>query len=156
LARVLANGYSVFADGIRRRWSHLSSSKLTELPAFRDDETLLPAIVQDAATGRVLMMAYMNQAAWKATLAGGEAVFYSRSRKRLWKKGEESGHVQRVRAAYVDCDADAILLKVEQAGGAACHEGYESCFFRRHEGGQWIVDEERVFDPNNVYGQAGD
>lgn len=124
------------------------------VPDFRDAETLLPAIVQDAATGRVLMLAYMNQAAWEATLASGEAVYYSRSRRRLWKKGEQSGHVQRVRAAYVDCDADAILLRVEQVGGAACHEGFESCFFRRHADGAWVVEEERVFEPQQVYKQS--
>jgi phosphoribosyl-AMP cyclohydrolase len=124
------------------------------VPDFRDAETLLPAIVQDAATGRVLMLAYMNQAAWEATLASGEAVYYSRSRRRLWKKGEESGHVQRVRAAYVDCDADAILLRVEQVGGAACHEGFESCFFRRHADGEWVVEEDRVFEPKQVYKNA--
>jgi phosphoribosyl-AMP cyclohydrolase len=122
-----------------------------EGPDFRDDQTLLPAVVQDAASGRVLMVAYMNRAAWEATLATGEATYYSRSRGRLWKKGEESGHVQRIREAYVDCDADAILLKVEQVGGAACHEGYESCFFRRHANGQWVVEERRVFDPATVY-----
>jgi phosphoribosyl-AMP cyclohydrolase len=126
---------------------------LADLPDFRDAETLLPVIVQDAATGRVLMQAFMNRAAWDATLAAGEAVYYSRSRQRLWKKGEESGHVQRVTAALVDCDGDAILLKVEQGGGAACHEGYESCFFRRLDGDQWVVDEPRVFDPAKVYGQ---
>ena len=122
------------------------------LPDFRDAETLLPAVAQDAATGKVLMLAYMNRAAWEATLAAGEAVYYSRSRKRLWKKGEASGHVQRVREAYVDCDGDAILLKVEQIGGAACHEGYESCFFRRADEGTWKVVETRVFDPAKVYG----
>ncbi len=121
------------------------------VPDFHDAETLLPAIVQDAATGRVLMLAYMNQAAWEATIASGEAVYYSRSRRRLWKKGEQSGHVQRVRAAYVDCDADAILLRVEQVGGAACHEGFESCFFRRQADGAWVVEESRVFDPQAVY-----
>lgn len=126
---------------------------VAEIPAFTDAETLLPVAVQDAATGRLLMLAYMNQAAWDATNATGEAVYYSRSRKRLWKKGEESGHVQRVTAAYVDCDADAILLQVEQAGGAACHEGYESCFFRRREGGDWVVEERRVFEPGAVYGR---
>jgi phosphoribosyl-AMP cyclohydrolase len=125
------------------------------VPDFRDAETLLPAVVQDAATGRVLMLAYMNQAAWDATVATGEAVYYSRSRRRLWKKGEESGHVQRVHQAYVDCDADAILLQVEQVGGAACHEGFESCFYRRRAEGQWVVEEQRVFDPNKVY-RAGD
>jgi phosphoribosyl-AMP cyclohydrolase len=124
---------------------------VSELPAFRDADTLLPAVVQDAATGRLLMLAYMNREAWDATVATGEAVYYSRSRQRLWKKGEESGHVQRVKALYVDCDADTILLQVEQVGGAACHEGYESCFFRRYIDGSWEVDEERVFDPQKVY-----
>lgn len=128
------------------------ASALAEIPDFRDDETLLPAIAQDAATGRVLMVAFMNRAAWEATVATGEAVYYSRSRRRLWKKGEESGHAQRVRDVYVDCDADAILLKVEQVGGAACHEGYESCFFRRHEDGGWVIEGKRVFEPGEVYG----
>ncbi|HMO87115.1 MAG TPA: phosphoribosyl-AMP cyclohydrolase [Lacipirellulaceae bacterium] len=127
---------------------------MTELPHFRDATALLPAIVQDAATQRVLMLAWMNRAAWEATLATGEATFYSRSRGRLWKKGEQSGHVQRVREAYVDCDADAILLKVEQVGGAACHEGYESCFFRRRVDGAWEVSETRRFDPQSVYGSS--
>ena len=124
---------------------------MASIPNFADDSTLLPAIVQDAASGRVLMVAFMNRAAWDATLATGEAVYYSRSRDRLWKKGEESGHVQRVKQAFVDCDADSILLKVEQVGGAACHEGYESCFFRRRVNGGWVVDENRVFDPGKVY-----
>jgi phosphoribosyl-AMP cyclohydrolase len=125
---------------------------VAQLPNFRDDDALLPVAVQDAATGRVLMLAYMNREAWDATVATGEAVYYSRSRKRLWKKGEESGNVQRVRAAFVDCDADTILLQVDQVGGAACHEGYESCFFRRLDQGAWVVDEERVFEPDAVYG----
>lgn len=122
------------------------------IPDFRDDQTLLPVVVQEARTGRVLMVAYMNRDSWDATLATGEATFFSRSRGRLWKKGEESGNIQRVREAYVDCDADAILLKVDQVGGAACHEGYESCFFRRYRDRQWIAEEERVFNPDDVYG----
>ena len=124
---------------------------MPQVPNFRDDQTLLPAVAQDAASGRVLMVASMNRAAWEATLATGEATYYSRSRGRLWKKGEESGHVQRVREAYVDCDADAILLKVEQVGGAACHEGYESCFFRTLEEGEWKVTEKQTYDPAAVY-----
>jgi phosphoribosyl-AMP cyclohydrolase len=124
---------------------------VSALPDFRDDQTLLPAVVQDVISGRVLMVAHMNRTAWEVTLATGEATYYSRSRGRLWKKGEASGHVQRVREAYVDCDADTILLKVEQVGGAACHEGYESCFFRRHFDGKWVVEEQRVFDPAAVY-----
>lgn len=120
-------------------------------PNFRDADTLLPAIAQDIGSGRVLMLAYMNRDAWNATVASGEATYYSRSRKRLWKKGETSGNVQRVKQAYIDCDSDTILLQVEQVGGAACHEGYESCFFRRLEGDQWKVIETPIFNPDEVY-----
>jgi phosphoribosyl-AMP cyclohydrolase len=122
----------------------------TELPNFTTPDTLVTAVVQDATSGRVLMLAHMNREAWNQTIATGSAVYYSRSRGRLWKKGEESGHVQRVREIYVDCDADAVLLKVEQVG-AACHEGYASCFFRRYADGQWNVIETRVLDPKTVY-----
>jgi phosphoribosyl-AMP cyclohydrolase len=120
------------------------------------DDGLLPAIAQDAVTGEVLMLAYMNAASYAETLATGRAVYYSRSRKRLWRKGEESGHVQEVRAVLIDCDADTILLKVNQIGGAACHEGYRSCFFREigPEGTRTIGD--RVFDPSLVYGTAAE
>jgi phosphoribosyl-AMP cyclohydrolase len=135
----------------RQRRRIMRRRPLSDIPDFRDDETLLPIVVQDAASDRLLMVAYMNRAAWEQTLATGEAVYFSRSRGRLWKKGEQSGHVQRVKELYVDCDADAILLKVEQVGGAACHEGYESCFYRRLDGGEWVVDERRVFDPRAVY-----
>src|ERR1700719_4921805 len=92
---------------------------------------LVPAIAQDADTGEVLMLAWMNREAYEETLRTGRAVYYSRSRSRLWRKGEESGHVQEVQAVLVDCDADTILLKVRQLGGAACHEGFKSCFFRQ-------------------------
>jgi phosphoribosyl-AMP cyclohydrolase len=112
---------------------------------------LVPAVAQDADTGDVLMLAWMNQEAYEETLRTGRACYYSRSRRRLWRKGEESGHVQEVRAIYLDCDADTILLKVHQVGGAACHEGYRSCFFRRVEGGGLQVVGERVFDPKQVY-----
>ena len=112
---------------------------------------LVPAIAQDAATGQVLMLAWMNREAYEETLSTGRACYYSRSRGRLWRKGEESGNVQEVREVYVDCDADTILLKVHQIGGAACHEGYPSCFFRRVEGDQLRVVGERVFDPKTVY-----
>ncbi len=128
---------------------------MSDIPNFRDADALLPVVVQDAATGQVLMLAHMNRVAWEETLARGEAVYFSRSRGRLWHKGEQSGHVQRVREIYVDCDEDAILLKVEQAGGAACHEGYPSCFFRRRVDGEWQVVAQRVFDPKTVYGQQG-
>src|SRR5207247_8208843 len=95
---------------------------------------LVPAIAQDAATGEVLMLAWMNRAAYEETVRTGRACYFSRSRNRLWRKGEESGHVQEVRGVFIDCDADTILLRVHQIGGAACHEGYRSCFFRRVEG----------------------
>jgi phosphoribosyl-AMP cyclohydrolase len=112
---------------------------------------LVPAIAQDATTGQVLMLAWMNREAFDETLRTSRAVYYSRSRDRLWRKGEESGHVQEVREVFIDCDADTILLKVNQVGGAACHEGYASCFFRRvSEAGLQVVAE-RVFDPKQVY-----
>jgi phosphoribosyl-AMP cyclohydrolase len=122
----------------------------TDLPNFERPDSLVSAVVQDAASGDVLMLAHMNRDAWEQTLATGYAVYYSRSRGRLWKKGEQSGHVQRVREIYVDCDGDAILLKVDQVG-AACHEGFESCFFRRHDDGQWRIVGARIFDPKTVY-----
>jgi phosphoribosyl-AMP cyclohydrolase len=112
---------------------------------------LVAAIAQDADTGEVLMIAWMNPEAWAETIRTGRAVYYSRSRKKLWRKGEESGHVQEVREVFVDCDADAVLLKVKQLGGAACHEGYKSCFFRKVEGDGLKVIAEKVFDPKAVY-----
>jgi phosphoribosyl-AMP cyclohydrolase len=124
---------------------------LSQPPHFSDADHLLPAVAQDAATGQVLMLAYMNRAAWEQTLATGEATYFSRSRGKLWKKGEQSGHVQRVREIFVDCDGDTILLKVEQAGGAACHQGYESCFFRQWDGKDFQQVGRRVFDPQQVY-----
>ena len=113
---------------------------------------LVPAIAQDADTGEVLMLAWMNREAFKETLRTGQAVYFSRSRNRLWRKGEESGHVQEVREVYIDCDADTVLLKVKQVGGAACHEGYKSCFFRKLDDGELTVVGERIFDPKKVYG----
>ena len=112
---------------------------------------LVPAIVQDYETGDVLMLAFMNQAAWEATLETGKATYYSRSRDKLWVKGESSGHVQQVKEVRVDCDNDTILLKVEQLGGAACHLGYKSCFFRKVTDGKLETTEARVFDPDEVY-----
>jgi phosphoribosyl-AMP cyclohydrolase len=113
---------------------------------------LLPAIVQDAADGQVLMLAFMNRAAWERTLATGEAHYYSRSRQKIWHKGESSGHVQRVKEIWLDCDSDTVLLKVEQVGGAACHTGHRSCFYRRRQGAGWQVMGSPVFDPKEVYG----
>jgi phosphoribosyl-AMP cyclohydrolase len=112
---------------------------------------LVPVIAQDADTGAVLMLAWMNRDAYEETLRTGRACYFSRSRNRLWRKGEESGHVQEVRGIFVDCDADTILLKVNQVGGAACHEGYKSCFFRQVEGDGLRVIAEKVFDPQKVY-----
>ena len=114
---------------------------------------LVPAIAQDADTGDVLMLAYMNADAYAETLATRRVCYYSRSRKKLWRKGEESGNVQHVKQIYYDCDADTVLVKVEQVGGAACHEGYRSCFFREidPDTGSAKVIAERVFDPADVY-----
>ena len=112
---------------------------------------LIPAIAQDFRTGEVLMLANINPESWQETLATGRAVYYSRSRKRLWRKGEESGNVQLIREILVDCDGDSEIFKVEQIGGAACHEGYHSCFFRKYENGELVVIGERVFDPAKVY-----
>ena len=120
-------------------------------PDFSKGGGLLPAIAQDAESGKVLMMAYMNQEAYEETLRTGRAVYFSRSRNRLWRKGEESGHVQEIRAVYIDCDADTNLLSVHQIGGAACHKGYQSCFFRQVKPEGLEVIGSRVFDPAEVY-----
>ena len=119
-------------------------------PDFAKGEGLLPAIAQDAESGQVLMLAYMNAESYTETLATGRAVYYSRSRGKLWRKGEESGNVQIVKSIYVDCDADTILLKVEQIGGATCHEGFASCFFRQVSPEAKVVGT-RLFDPQEVY-----
>jgi len=117
-----------------------------------DADGLIPAIIQDAQTKQVLMMAWMNREALAKTVETGKTHFYSRSRRKLWLKGESSGHTQTVRSIAKDCDQDVLLIQVEQRG-AACHEGYASCFFRRLEttGGGWEIDSERVFDPSKVY-----
>ncbi|WP_146572758.1 phosphoribosyl-AMP cyclohydrolase [Botrimarina hoheduenensis] len=121
-------------------------------PVFADTQTLLPVIAQDDQTGEVLMLAYMNREAYEETLRTGQAVYYSRSREALWRKGDTSGHVQRVRAILLDCDRDTILLRVEQVGAGACHEGYRSCFFRQVTPEGLRVVAERVYDPNITYG----
>ncbi len=122
---------------------------------FNKTNGLIPAIAQDADTGQVLMLAWMNAEAFAETVRTGKACYFSRSRNRLWRKGEESGHVQEVRGIFIDCDADTVLLKVKQLGGAACHEGYASCFFREVRGEELEVIAERVFDPKAVYGTKG-
>ena len=119
---------------------------------FRRGNGLIPAIVQDWKTGEVLMVAYMNGESWAKTRETGKACFWSRSRKKLWLKGETSGNVQIVKEVFLDCDNDALLLKVEQIGGAACHTGYRSCFYRRVADGGLETVGERVFDPKEVYG----
>ena len=123
-----------------------------EGPDFGKAE-LLPVIAQDVESGDVLMLAYMNEEAYRETLETGRVCYFSRSRQKLWRKGEESGNVQELKELYFDCDADTLLVKVRQVGGAACHEGYKSCFFRKidpADGGVQIVGN-RVFDPAKVY-----
>ena len=114
---------------------------------------LVPAIVQDYQTNKVLMVAFMDKTAWEKTLESGKAAYYSRSRKKSWIKGEESGNFQEVKEIYVDCDEDTVLIKVDQKGGAACHKGFNSCFFRKVENGELQTVEERVFNPEDVYGK---
>jgi len=120
-------------------------------PNFTKQDGLLPAIAQNAADGTVLMLAYMNETAWNKTVETGKAHYWSRSRQKLWMKGEESGNVQLVREIFIDCDSDTILLKVEQIGGAACHTGHKSCFYRRYGDGGFTVQGVQVFDPREVY-----
>ncbi|MDR2924505.1 MAG: phosphoribosyl-AMP cyclohydrolase [Azoarcus sp.] len=114
---------------------------------------LIPVIAQEASSGKVLMFAWMNREALARTVATGEAVYWSRSRKRLWRKGEESGNIQKIRAIHADCDSDALLLSIEQAGGIACHTGHQSCFFRRLSGkdGKWEDAEPVLKDPKDIY-----
>ena len=116
---------------------------------------LLPAVIQDAASGRVLMVGFMNEEAFRRTVESGYATFYSRSRDKLWMKGESSGHRLAVKEISTDCDLDTVLLKVEALGPGVCHEGYESCFFRRLENGAWMESEPRSYDPKAVYGGGG-
>jgi phosphoribosyl-AMP cyclohydrolase len=122
---------------------------LNEVPWDKDG--LVPVITQDISTGRVLTLAWMNREALTLTAEKGEAVYWSRSRKKLWRKGEESGHAQKIREIRVDCDSDAILLRVEQVGGIACHTGRESCFFRKLENGRWVTTDPVLKDPAVIY-----
>ena len=124
-----------------------------DVPDFAKAGGLITVVTRDAQSGEVLMVAYMNREAFEETLATNRVVYYSRSRKRLWRKGEESGNIQQLREVFIDCDADAVLLKVEQIGGAACHEGYRSCFFRKVESTGLQLVGQRVFDPKEVYGK---
>jgi len=122
-------------------------------PNFDKRGGLVTVVTQDANSAEVLMVAYMNRAAWERTLATGQACYFSTSRQQLWLKGESSGNVQEIQEIRVDCDADAVLLKVRQRGGAACHEGYKSCFFRTVDSAGWHVVAERVVDPETLYGK---
>ena len=116
-----------------------------------NEDGLIPAIAQDAGSGRVLMLAWMNRDALKQTAEKKEAVYWSRSRQKLWHKGEQSGHTQRVLEIRFDCDEDVILLKVEQKGGIACHTGRESCFYRQLEGDRWVEVDDVIKDPKDIY-----
>ena len=127
------------------------SDWLNEVPWDKDG--LVPVITQDFSTGRVLTLAWMNREALTLTADRGEAVYWSRSRKKLWRKGEESGYTQKVRELRLDCDSDAILLRVDQAGGIACHTGRESCFFRKLEDGRWVTTDPVLKDPAAIYGK---
>ena len=116
-----------------------------------DAEGLVPAVAQEASTGKLLMLAWMNREALAETVRSGRAVYWSRSRKRLWRKGEESGHTQLIKHVRLDCDADVIVLEVEQVGGIACHTGHSRCFFRKLENGLWVETEAVLKDPGQIY-----
>ena len=124
-------------------------SWLDEVPWNEHD--LVAAITQDAASGKVLTVAWMNREALQKTVETKQATYWSRSRKKLWRKGEESGHVQKVQEIRIDCDNDAVLLQVEQVGGIACHTGHERCFFRKLENGKWVETEPVLKDPSAIY-----
>jgi phosphoribosyl-AMP cyclohydrolase len=119
----------------------------------KSKDGLLPAVVQEYKTGEVLMLAYINKLAWEKTLKTGKAHYWSRSRNILWLKGETSGHIQLIRDIFVDCDEDTVVFKVEQLGGAACHTGHRSCFYRQVKGDKLVAEKEKVFNPSDVYGK---
>ena len=120
-------------------------------PNFAKGDGLIPAIVQDVETKEILMMAYMNRESWEVTLQTGKATYWSRSRQKLWLKGESSGHFQLIKDIFIDCDNDTILLQVKQLGEAACHTGYRSCFYRKLSGKDFVVVGEKIFNPEEVY-----
>ena len=127
----------------------MSDSWLDEL--VFDADGLIPAVAQETGTGKLLMLAWMNREALSETVRSGRAVYWSRSRKRLWRKGEESGHVQLIKQVRLDCDADVIVLEVEQVGGIACHTGHGRCFFRKLENGRWVETEPVLKNPGQIY-----
>lgn len=131
----------------------MSADWLDEVPW--NAQGLVPVVTQDAASGRVLTLAWMNREALAKTAQTGEAVYWSRSRSKLWHKGEESGFTQKVREIRLDCDADTVLLRVEQVGGIACHTGRESCFYRKLEDGRWVETDPVLKDPAAIYGKGG-
>lgn len=118
---------------------------------FNKGNGLIPVIIQDATTHEVLMLGYMNRESWEKTLETKKVSFWSRSRQKIWVKGESSGHFQEIRGIYLDCDGDTLLIQVDQIGGAACHTGFRSCFHRKFEDGGWKITGEKVFDPREVY-----
>lgn len=126
---------------------------MVSLDFSKSDDGLIPAIVQDYKTNEILMLAYINQLAWEETLKSGKAHYWSRSRSKLWLKGESSGHIQKIHEILVDCDDDTVVYKVEQLGGAACHTGHRTCFYRVVDGENLITRGEKVFDPAKVYGK---
>jgi phosphoribosyl-AMP cyclohydrolase len=130
---------------------------MTETSAFAqeikwNEQGLVPAIAQDWQTGEILMLAWMNRESLELTVREGRAVYWSRSRQALWRKGEESGHVQTLKELYIDCDADTVLIKVEQLGGIACHTGRRSCFYRQLEQGEWQTTAQVIRQPGDIYG----
>ncbi len=129
----------------------MSYNSMGKINFTKNADGTVPAIVQEYLTGRILMLAYVNEEAWVKTLESGKAHYWSRSRKKLWLKGESSGNVQRIKEIMVDCDEDTLIYVVEQDGGAACHKGYYSCFYRHVVDDAFVVVEDRVFDPKDVY-----
>ncbi len=136
------------------RLQEITKNIMISLNFEKSADGLLPAIVQDYRSGEILMLAYINVPAWEKTLETGKAHYWSRSRDKLWLKGESSGHVQIIHEILVDCDDDTVVFKVEQLGNAACHTGHRSCFYRKIENGKLIVQGEKVFDPEMVYGKT--
>ena len=125
---------------------------MSEVLDFAKQDGLIAAVVQDAKTHRVLMVGYMNREAFDQTMASGHVTFFSRSRQKLWTKGESSGHFLMLKSIATDCDGDALLVEAEPIGPGVCHEGYESCFFRTFDQGNWRITEKQMYDPNAVYG----
>ena len=124
---------------------------MVKLDFSKNDDGLIPAIAQDYETGEVLMLAYINEESWAKTLETGNATYWTRSRQKLWMKGESSGNVQKIKEILVDCDDDTVVFKIEQLGGAACHTGHRTCFYRKLEGDELTVQGKPVFDPKEVY-----